>query len=47
MVVGFPNFCKLDLNDEWVEACGSCSCSHNHNIRKNAAMLPWTAMDMN
>ena len=22
MAVGFPNFCKLDSNDEWVEAYG-------------------------
>ena len=23
MVVGFPNFWKLDCNDEWVESCGA------------------------
>ena len=37
----------MDGHEEWVENCGNRSCSHNHNIRKNAAMLPWTAMDMN
>ena len=47
MVVGFPNFWKLDSNDEWVESCGSTQCSQNHNIRKNAIILPPTCMDMN
>ena len=47
MVVGFPNFCKMDCNDEWVESCGSTKCSKNYNIRKNAAMLPWSCHDMN
>ena len=47
MVVSFPNFCKLNCNDEWVESCGSTKCSQNHNIRKNAAMLLWSCYDMN
>ena len=47
MVVGFPNFCKLDGNDMWVESCGSTQCSQNHNIRKNATMLPSSCSDMN
>ena len=47
MVVGFPNFWKLDSNDEWVESCGSIQCSQNHNIRKNAIMFPPTCMDTN
>ena len=47
MVVGFPQFLKLDSNDEWVESCGSTKCSQNHNIRKNATMLPWSCHDMN
>ena len=47
MVVGFPQFLKLDSNDEWVESCGSTKCSQNHNIRKNKAMLPWSCLDMN
>ena len=25
----------------------ACACRQNHNLRKNAAMLPWSAMDMN
>ena len=47
MVSKFPEFSKLDSNDEWVESCGSRSCCHMHNISKNAAMRPWTSMDMN
>ena len=47
IVPKFPEFCKLDGYEEWVENCGNRSCSHNHNIRKNATMLPWTTMDMN
>ena len=47
MVIGFPQFFKLDSNDEWVESCGSTKCSQNHNIRKSAAMLPWSCHDMN
>ena len=47
MVSEFPEFSKLDSNDEWVESCGSRSCCHMHNISKNAAMRPWTSMDMN
>ena len=47
MVILFLEFWKIDSNDEWVESCGSTQCSQNHNIRKNAAMLPWTAMDLN
>ena len=47
MVVSFPNFCKLDCNDGWVESCGSTKYSQNHNIRKNAAMLSWSCHDMN
>ena len=47
MVVVFPNFCKLDCNEEWVDSCRSTKCSQNHNIRKNAAMLPWSCHDMN
>ena len=47
MVVSFPEFWKLDSNDKWVESCGSTQCSQNHNIRKNAVMLPLTAMDLN
>ena len=47
MVIGFPQFFKLDSNDEWVESCGSTKCFQNHNIRKNVAMLPWSCHDMN
>ena len=47
MVVGFPKFWELDCNDKWVESCGSTKCSQNHNIRKNAVMLPCSCMDMN
>ena len=47
MVILFLEFLELDLNDEWVESCGSTRCSENHNIRKNVAMLLWTAMDLN
>ena len=47
MVSKFPEFMKLDCHDVWLEDCSSL-CSHqNHNLRKNAAMLPWSAMDMN
>ena len=44
---GFPKFCKLDGNDQWVESCGSTKCSQNHNIRRSPTMLPSTCMDMN
>ena len=47
MVSKFPEFYKLDCHDEWLEDCGSLCCRENHNLRKNAAMLPWSAMDMN
>ena len=47
MVSKFPEFMKLDCHDEWLEDCGSLCCRENHNLRKNAAMLPWSAMDMN
>ena len=47
MVIGFPHFCKLDSNDEWVDSCGSTKCSQNHNIRKNASLLSWSCHDMN
>ena len=47
MVSKFPEFMKLDCHDEWLEDCGSLSCRQNHNLRKNAAMLPWSVMDMN
>ena len=47
MVSKFPEFMKLDFHDEWLEDCGSLCCHQNHNLRKNAAMLPWSAMDMN
>ena len=47
MVIGFPQFCKLDSNGEWVESCGSTKCSQNHNIRRNATILPWSCHDMN
>ena len=46
MVVGFPNFCKFDSNDEWVASCGSTRCIQNHNIRKNS-MFPSFCRDMN
>ena len=38
---------KLDCHDEWLEECGSLCCCENHNLRKNAAMLSYSAMDMN
>ena len=38
---------KLDFHEEWVEDCGSLCCRQNHNLRKNSAMLPWSAMGMN
>ena len=38
---------KLDCHDEWLEDCGSLCCYENHNLGKNAATLPWSAMDMN
>ena len=38
---------KLDCHDKWLEDCGSLCCCENHNLRKNSAMLPWSAMDMN
>ena len=38
---------KLDCHNEWLEDCGSMCCRENHNLRKNAAMLPWSFMDMN
>ena len=47
MVSKFPEFMKLDCHDEWLEDGGSLCCHQNHNLRKNAAMLPWSAMDMN
>ena len=47
MAIGFPQFFKLDSNDEWVESCGSTKCSQNHNISKKVAMLPWSCHDMN
>ena len=47
MVSKFPEFMKLDCHDEWLEDCGSLCCRQNHNLRKNAAMLSWSAMDMN
>ena len=47
MVVGFPQFLKLDSNEQWVESCGSTKCSQNHNIRKNSTMLLWSCHDMN
>ena len=47
MVPKFLEFMKLDCHDEWLEDCGSLCCHQNHNLRKNAAMLPWSAMDMN
>ena len=47
MVSEFPEFMKLDCHDEWLEDYGSLCCRQNHNLRKNAAMLPWSAMDMN
>ena len=47
MVVGSPNFWKLDSNDRWVGSCGSTECSQNHSIRRNTAILPSTCMDMN
>ena len=47
MVIRFPQFFKLDSNDEWVESCGSTKCFQNHNIIKNVAMLPWSCHDMN
>ena len=46
MVSKFPEFYKIDCYDEWLEDCGSLCCSQNHNLRKNTAMLPWSAMDM-
>ena len=47
MVSKFPEFYKLDCHDEWLEDCGSLCCRENHNLRKNAAMLPWISIDMN
>ena len=47
ILIGFPHFCKLDSNDEWVESCGSTKCSQNHNIRKNVSLLSWSCHDMN
>ena len=47
MVSKFPEFMKLDCHDKWLEDCGSLRCCQNHNLRKNATMLPWSTMDMN
>ena len=47
MVSKFPEFWKLDCNDEWLEDCGSLCCRHDHNLRKNSVMLPCSFMDMN
>ena len=47
MVSKFPEFMKLDCHDEWLEECSSLCCHQNQNLRKNAAMLPRSAMDMN
>ena len=38
---------KLDCHEDWLEDCGSLCCHKNHNLRKNSAMLPCSAMDMN
>ena len=47
MVSKFPEFWKIDSNDEWLEDCGSLCCRRNHNLRKNSVMLPSSVMDMN
>ena len=47
MVSKFPEFWKLDCNDEWLEDCSSLCCRQNHNLRKNSVMLPCSVMDMN
>ena len=47
MVSKFPEFMKLDCHDKWLEDCCSLCCRQNRNLRKNVALLPWSAMDMN
>ena len=47
MVSKFPEFMKLGSNDEWFDDCDSLCCHQNHNLRKNASLLPWSTMDMN
>ena len=47
MVSKFPEFMKFDCHNEWLKGCSSLCCLKNLNLRKNAAMLPWRAMDMN
>ena len=47
MVSKFHEFMKLDCHEEWLEDCSSLCCRQNQNLRKNAAMLLWAAMDMN
>ena len=37
---------KLNCHDGWLEDCSSLCCLKNYNLRKNASMLPWSAMDM-
>ena len=40
-------FCNLDLNDKYLEFCGSICCSQNHHIRMNSVFFPRGEMDMN
>ena len=47
MVSKFPEFMILDCHDVWLEDCCSLCCCQNNNLRKYAAILPWSAMGMN
>ena len=40
-------FCNLDLNDKYLEFCGSICFSQNHHIRMNSVFFPREEMDMN
>ena len=41
------DFCKLDLNDKYLEFCVSICCSQNHHIIMNPVFFPHGEMDMN